>query len=88
MEKILTNTVILAPFLVVPFLFATLVAKTHIRRRFSYLMMALFVPLWPLLLTLTHFLSHDGFVFVGTSIFLLPAALFAQYLANRVVLKG
>lgn len=81
----MTLFVLLLPLSFVPFLIAFLIKRTKSKRKFTYLLMALCVPLWPLVLTLSGFLSKDGFVLVGTSVFVIPIALFIQNLANRVV---
>lgn len=83
----MTLAVLLIPLLFVPFLISLLVKKTHLRRKYTYLFMVLSVPFWPLILTLAHFLSKDGFVLVGTSVFVMPIALFLQYLANKFVFE-
>lgn len=83
----MTAIYVLVPYFIFPFLVSLIVKKAAFRRKSTYLITALLVPLWPLLLVQLQVLPHDGLVFVGTSVFLIPAVLFVQYLANRVFLK-
>ncbi len=77
---------VVAPWLCMPFLFAIMVKKSNSKRKLTYLVASIFVPLWPLILTFCGTFGEDGFVLVGTSVLAIPAALTFQKLANELIL--
>ena len=76
---------VLLPYLILPFFVAYAVGLLGGKKKWSYLLIASFVPLWPLFLVQVKALPQDGVVFAGTSILLIPIVLFIQYLANRLM---
>ena len=79
--------IVLAPWLFMPFFLTWLVKRFKMKRKLSYLLSALFVPIWPLILTFYGAFGDDGFVLVGTSVLAIPAALTFQKLANNYFLQ-
>jgi len=77
--------IIILPFLVLPFFFSYLTKQYKWRKKPTYFIIGLFVPIWPLILVQLKVLPAEGTVLAGTSVFAIPAVLFIQYLAHRII---
>jgi uncharacterized membrane protein len=78
----------LLPLVFMPFLVSWIIPKTNAKRKLTYLIIAIFVPIYPLLLVKLNILPENGVVLAGTSVFMIPAVLFLQYLANKFIFKN